>query len=512
MKQYLLTAAKMKQCDENTTVKFKMPSLLLMERAALATVEELQRQAGQEPCRVLVAAGSGNNGGDGLAIGRLLMLKGYQVDFCLLGNIEKCSKETRRQIEILKEYGAAFFDRIEKNEYLIVIDAVFGIGLSRAVEGKYREAVQKINDMHAYVCSVDIPSGVNADDGRIMGCCVQADLTVTYGFYKIGQMLYPGAEHCGRLICRDIGIDTHGFLGQKPFWYTYLGAEGVPFQRRRADGNKGTFGKALLIAGSSSVYGAAFLAAKSCFKTGAGMVRIVTAKENREALQKCIPEAMLTVYGEDMAQEEKEGFAASFKRGLDWADCILIGPGIGTEELARQMLKECIADSSLPLVIDADGLNILAEDEKLQECLLKQQERTVVLTPHLGEFARLYGCSVPQVKENITEYPVTLSKRLHCIVVCKDARTPVAGCGRSDGYLNTTGNDGMATAGSGDVLAGMIAALLAQGMTGWDSAVTGTFLHGTAGDFAADKMTRHAMMAADIIDEIGNAIETVLQG
>ena len=191
MRQYLVTACEMKRYDGNTTEKYQIPSLVLMERAALVTTEELQRARGTAPCRVLVVAGGGNNGGDGLAVGRLLMLQGYDVTFVLLAHESRCSAQTVKQTGILREYQARIFSTIQDGEYDIVIDAIFGIGLSRPAEGIYAEAVAWINRSGAYVCSVDIPSGIRADTGEIMGCAVRADLTVTYGFLKIGQILYP---------------------------------------------------------------------------------------------------------------------------------------------------------------------------------------------------------------------------------------------------------------------------------------------------------------------------------
>lgn len=201
MMEYLVTQAEMKQYDSNTITHLKMPSVVLMERAALVTVELLMKELGAAAYRVLVVAGCGNNGGDGFAIGRLLLLQGCRVDFVLLGSREKCSEETALQIDILERYGHSPFDRIPEGEYDIVIDAIFGIGLSRETEGIYREAVCALNRMHSYVCAVDIPSGVHAGSGQILGCAVQADLTVTYGFFKLGQFLYPGAGCCGKILC-----------------------------------------------------------------------------------------------------------------------------------------------------------------------------------------------------------------------------------------------------------------------------------------------------------------------
>lgn len=513
MKQYVVTAEQMKRYDANTTGRYHMPSLLLMERAALATVDELLRERGQKPCRVLVAAGCGNNGGDGLAIGRLLKLRGFRVDFALLGDEEKRTAETTAQIDILRAYGAQIDSTIKESEYDIVIDAIFGVGLSRDAAGIHREAIERINRMEAYVCSVDIPSGIDADTGAVMGCAVRADLTVTYGFRKVGHLLYPGARYTGRLVCRDIGIDERSFFGETPRWYTYIGGGERLLPPRRPDGNKGTFGKALVIAGSREVAGAAMMAVKSVFRVGAGMVKAVTAVQNKEALQQFVPEAMLVIYAEEGLSENIvradawEMFLEELRAAEAWADCVLIGPGIGLGEPAHELLRFCVKESGLPLVIDADGLNLLAQNAALQKALADcgRRGRDVILTPHLGEFARLYGCTTEQAKAHLTEYPRQLSDRLHCTVVCKDARTVVVRPDDGESYLNTTGNSGMATAGSGDVLAGMITGLLAQGMPGADAAVAGVYLHGRAGDLAAADRTEPAMMATDMIDRIGEA-------
>lgn len=514
MRQYVVTASEMKRYDSNTIEKYYVPALLLMERAALVTVEELERMRGCGLGKVLVVAGCGNNGGDGLAIGRLLMQKRYEVTCVLLGSEDKCTEETARQIRILREYGIQIFSTIPESEYDIVIDAVLGIGITRPVEGICRDAVEWINESGAYVCSVDIPSGIGTDTGEVMGCAVNADLTVTYGFRKMGHILYPGASHVGTLVCRQMGIDEHSFLGKEPYWYTHIGLNSKLLPKRRPDGNKGTFGKALMIVGNSTVAGAAMMAVKSAFRIGAGMVRAVTAEENREALLQFVPEAMLHTYscnmlsGDDRFSVESAEFMKELENAEAWADCILIGPGIGMGRQAYELLKFSITGSNLPLIIDADGLNLLAKDLELQEELADsgRHGRTVILTPHLGEFARLYGCTVAEAKEHLTEYPIKLSDRLHCIVVCKDARTIVVRYKAEHGYVNTTGNAGMATAGSGDVLAGMITGLVARKLSGDDAAVTGVYLHGIAGDMAAVCETETSMTATDIIDRIRDVI------
>lgn len=510
--EYLVLQTEMKKFDKNTIEYYKVPSLVLMERAALVTVEQLRKEKGEGKFKVLVVSGCGNNGGDGLAIGRLLFLQGCEVDFVLLGKKEKCSEETLAQLAIVEQYGQKIYDRIPEDEYDIVIDAVFGIGLSREIEGSYKEAIEAINQKNAYVCAVDIPSGVHGDSGQIMGCAVRADLTVTYGFRKLGHCFYPGASCCGKIICGQMGIDDKSFLGQFPKFYTYTDLTDVKLPVRRADGNKGTFGKVLVVAGSDGMCGAALMAAKSVFRMGAGMVRIVTAATNREIIQQALPEAMLTVYESNLLEKEDavtDAFEQEFKKALQWADCIVIGPGIGTGKMAKWLLHYCLQKSTLPMVMDADALNLLAEENKTESALsmLREQvqskhEGKVILTPHLGEFARLYGCSISEAKANLLSYPKQLADKTGCVVVCKDARTIVAGPDKEAQYINTSGNAGMATAGAGDVLAGVITGLFAQGMDVWQAAVHGVFLHGLAGDGAARRLGERSMMATDIIEQL----------
>lgn len=500
MKRYAVTAEEMKRYDRNTTQSYKLPPLLLMERAALATVGELMKCPCMKkyPCRVLIAAGCGNNGGDGLAIGRLLMLRGYEVDFWILGDAEQGSESMKQQWEILKAYGVTCYDRLPDAEYTIVVDAVFGVGLSRPLTGIYREAAESINQMNAFVCSADLPSGIHADTGQILGAAVRADLTVTYAFYKCGALLYPGAEYCGRLVCCDIGVDQRSFLGKLPRWHCCQGIRDVELPKRRRDGNKGTFGKVLVIAGSRNISGAALLSVRAAFRVGAGMVRVITEKENREILAVSIPEAMLTVYD---GQQQQPDFVQEFEKALRWADSILIGPGIGQESMAKWLLEKCIKGSDLPLVVDADGLNLLAVEPALQE-QLAGQHREVILTPHLAEFARLSGSTAEEVKRQLPEVPRKLAKRLSCVVVCKDARTVVCSADGREGMINMTGNSGMATAGTGDVLAGMIAGLLKQCGDAFGAAEAGVVLHGMAGDLAAEQITERTVMASDLIDRI----------
>ena len=248
--QYLVSQKEMQTYDENTIKIRKVPGIVLMERAALKTVEQIMNRWPVKEWKVLVVAGNGNNGGDGIAVGRLLWQAGYTVDCVLIGNRSKVTEQTALQIEIWEAYGKKLYDIIPAGEYDIVVDAVFGVGLTRNIEGTYAENIKRINQMNAHVCAVDIPSGIHADTGRIMGCAVSAELTVTYGFPKIGQYLYPGASYCGEVVCAQMGIDEHSFLEQKPHIYAYNDLSDARLPVRWPDGNKGTFGKTVIIAGS----------------------------------------------------------------------------------------------------------------------------------------------------------------------------------------------------------------------------------------------------------------------
>lgn len=501
-KRYLVSAKEMKQYDENTITWFKMPPPVLMERAALAVVCEIEKLF-RPGSRVLIAAGCGNNGGDGIAVGRILLQRGYMVTVLLAGDREKCSAETERQIGILEKYGCPVQSKTERWEYDIIVDALFGTGLSRKIEGGPAGIVARMNESGAFVCAVDIPSGICADTGEIMGTAVKADMTVTFAFEKRGHILYPGCGYTGTLVCADIGITKESFMGTEPEVYAYRQPVWELMPDRTPDGNKGTFGKVLVIAGSINMSGACELCARSVYRMGAGMVKIITAEENREIVQRNIPEAM---FGTRLSD-----------RDMEWADCIVIGPGIGRSETSAELLRQVLTKSEKPLVIDADGLNLLAESEELRGYLERAGEgkltgegkpaggevwRPVILTPHLGEFVRLYGCTVAEARRDLLTKPKELADRYHCIVVCKDARTAAASWRDTQVYLNTTGNDGMATAGMGDVLAGMIGGLLSQGMEPEQAAALGVYAHGAAGDRAAQKKGRYALMAGDVIAQL----------
>ena len=494
----MVKSDEMKAYDKDTIQKIGIPSLVLMERAALVTVDEIEKCRRIEE-KVLVVAGNGNNGGDGLAIGRILALKGAEVTFLLAGSREKATQETSTQIRIIENLGFSIQSKLENEEYDMVIDALFGIGLSRNVEGNYLALIEELNrmkDRGAYICSVDIPSGICADTGKIMGCAVKADLTVSYAYAKRGHLLYPGKTYAGILKVRDIGIPEQLNVSCPATAFTYEKQEiNQLLPKRRADGNKGTFGKVILFAGSCDMCGACLICAESIMRAGAGMVKIVSPVCNREVIQRALPEAMLLSY-EGQADE------AELMKSLQWADVLVAGPGIGTREESLKILRTCLESSKIPAVLDADALNLLSENAGLQKLILEQKGRQIVLTPHPGELTRLLQMDMEQYRNNREEMIKMLVERYGCIVAAKDAVTIVAAAGKEQIYINTSGNDGMATAGSGDALAGIIGGLIAQRMEGFEAAALGVFLHGLAGEAAAERNSKYGVMATDIVKEL----------
>ncbi len=496
--EYLVSASEMKAADSATIQHFGMPSNVLMERAALACAEVIRKREAHLGRRTVIMAGSGNNGGDGLAVGRLLLQAGFQVDFVLVGEREKCSRQTRLQLEILENYGCQILKEVPKKEYDIVVDALFGIGLRSDLKGRYAEAVEEINAMNAFVLAVDMPSGIDADSGAVCGCAVRADVTVTFAWRKLGLVLYPGAAYAGEVITAQIGITQESFLGKLPRAFTYTQPPVTLLPARNATGNKGTFGKVLLFAGSKGMAGAAVLSALAVLHSGAGMVRILSGEENRQILQTCVPEAMLSVY-----DDTPEGQRKALLEALSWADVVAAGPGLGTQEAAHRILTWMLEEIRSPLILDADAINILARDEELLQALClrqRQQERHIglVLTPHPGELSRLSGLAIDEALQDPFAVCAKWAERFGAVCLCKGARTVVAEPAGTF-YVNTSGNSGMATAGSGDVLTGILAALLAQGMKPFEAACAGVYLHGCAGDAAAAQKNAYSLVARDLI-------------
>lgn len=493
--QLWVNAAQMKAADQYTIQKLGVPSLELMEHAAQACVQVLEDEK-VDLSHVCVVCGSGNNGGDGFAIARILQNNRYSVETFCVGNPEHYTEETQEQMHRLQECGGKItYGMPQEDSYSVIIDAVFGVGLSRKVEGRYRQVIEQMNRMRGTKFAVDIPSGLSATTGCILGCAFKADYTVTFQLKKIGLELSQGRTMAGRVIVPDIGVSTDSICEDQEIVRT----AGKDIYRkmlpdRPEDSNKGTYGRLLVIAGSKGMAGAAYLNAHAAYMTGAGLVRIYTSSDNREILQTLLPEAIITTY-EEYNKEELLSL-------LTWADSVCIGSGLGMSRLSEKILKTVIEYVKVPCLIDADGLNLLAENKNY---LNQMAERRFVITPHMKEMSRLTGTPVEELKADRIQILKDFISRYRITCVLKDSRTLIAS--EEKGIrMNLTGNSAMAKAGSGDVLAGVISGWMVQGKEAEDAAELGTYIHGLSGDLAKFEKGVYSVMARDLIEYISKAL------
>lgn len=494
--EYLLNEIQMKTIDKVSIEEYGIPSLVLMERAALAVATRIKENI-HEKDKILVMCTSGNNGGDGLAVARILTIWGYDVEVLLVGSFDHGTEENKKQLEMVRNLGITIINNAKISSYNIVVDAIFGVGLNKPITGEIKKLVEEVNQCTNVVFSVDIPSGIHAGSGQILGCCIKADYTITFGYKKLGLILYPGCDYVGKLYCEEVGFVPEAIGQVTPGTFSYEKSDLVRLPKRPDRSNKGTFGKVLVIAGSPNMSGACYLSAKAAYKSGAGLVKILTAKENQIILQTSLPEAILATYDKEIKEEE-------IKKELDWATVIVCGPGIGTSKVADALLTVVLNNAKVPVILDADAINLLAKREDKEE-ILSHLSSDYVLTPHLMEMARLVDTSVEQVRNNVFKEAIAMAKKSPCNLVLKDARTIVA---REEMvYVNQSGNKGMATAGAGDVLTGIIAGLIAGGMASFEAACLGVYIHGLAGDAARERKGTYALMAEDLMDGISEVLK-----
>ena len=507
--EYIVDSDKMKNIDKFTMEIIKIHPLILMERAAMEVVAVV-KQSLKSKDRILVVCGPGNNGGDGVAAGRILYLQGYHVAILLAFDREKCSEQMNSQLTIAENLGISIDNSTNLYEYNIIIDALFGIGLSKPITGSLAELIHRINEGNHRVYSVDIPSGISADTGKMLNAAVKADYTITFGYMKQGLIIYPGAEYAGLTTVADIGFPNEALksVNVDTFYYTNKDLGLLP--TRRNDGHKGTFGKVLVVAGKEGMSGAAYLSAKACLRTGAGMVKVLSTSTNRSIIQTLLPEALFASY------DNNEELSSAIR----WADVIVIGPGLGLTEESKKLVETIInKEQKVQLIVDADAINILAarigenDIKDSNDILIRKRmnkladilPKNTILTPHPMELSRLIGVSIADISENIFDIANQCSYNNELVYVMKDARTIVTRAGMK--YINTTGNNGMATAGSGDVLTGIIAGLVAQGLEAFEAACLSVYIHGLAGDVARDKLGVYSLMARDIVDAISDVLQ-----
>ena len=504
---YALTAKGMKYMDEYA-VHAGLPGVVLMENAAKGVAEEVSRRVPDRSSDILVLAGHGNNGGDAVAAARWLAQMGYEhIRVHFAGQIEKAKDGFKHQMSVLAnshpEVGIHGLRGIERNilnaRYDCIIDGIYGIGLNKSLDDDNIRLVNYINSKSGYKIAVDIPSGLNATSGLIMGESIRADLTVTFGSYKTGMFFGAGRECCGEVKVIDIGLMPGAFNNitdklevlDRDFLESTIEEALVP---RAENGHKGTFGTVGVIISSNGMLGAGMLAAKAAYRAGCGLVKIFCPSKYTGFFNVSIPEAVAVPYKPDDVLGAYESFSKS-------VDSVLIGPGLKEDSVGRLLVKQILMDET-PAVFDAGALNLISKNLKT----LRKRKCPCVLTPHLGEMAGLCGEDINIVARRRIGYTRKFSERFDVSMVVKSDVSLIAfrDSGRGQRlYINTVGNSGLATAGSGDVLAGVIASLIAQGNPLDASLMYGVMLHGKAAEsFAQDGDTRRKMMAGDIIDNI----------
>lgn len=504
----------MREIDQKAEKEFSIPSLILMENAGHEVIRILKDYLGKglKDYKIWVFCGKGNNGGDGFVVARYLKNEKAEVKVFLFAEEEEIRGDAKKNYEIIKKIGLEIKEiKDEKSLFTlserpdIIIDALFGTGFSGKPTALYRKAIELINHSPALVLSIDIPSGVS-ERGKVEDMAVKASLTVTMGFIKDSLILFPGKRYVGQLFIADIGIPNF-LLAQEGDKFLIEEADIKRiFPQRIPEGNKGTFGKVLVIAGSLGFSGAASLTALAALRIGSGLIRLASLKEIMPALEAKLTEVVKIA----LPQEEEATYSIKIipliENYLKDTDAFALGPGIGTKPQTKEFLLSLLPKIEKPVVIDADGVNNLAGEEKI----FKGMKAPVVLTPHPGELARLINLSPQEINENRIEVAQEFARKNNLILVLKGAPT-VIGTPQGKVFINPTGNSGLASGGTGDVLTGFIAGLLAQGLDPLNSALVGVYLHGLCADLGVREKTEYAFIANDILDYLPLAIKRVTE-
>lgn len=486
-----------RQLDEYTIKNEPIASIDLMERAAIGLCKKFL-EIFSSPLPVYVFAGPGNNGGDALALARMLLQKNYSVSVYLIhtGKLSAdCEANKNRLIEkfpgSLHDFFTDFYP-VDFKENSVIIDGLFGSGLSRPLSGIYAEAVRWINDSGKTVVSIDIPSGLAGEENKDLSQpIVKADYTFSLQFPKLSFFFSENESFVGKWEIIEIGIHPEAIRREPTDFYFLEKKDVIPFlPERKKFSHKGTYGHALIVAGSVGMAGAAVLSARAAIRSGAGLVSVHSAAANRIILQTKVPEALF--------ESDNEENLISELKNLQKYNALAIGPGIGTHEPTAKLLLHILPNIKQPLVLDADALNILSK----RKLLLEKLSANTILTPHPKEFERLFGADENSYDQLLKMQQ--LAKDLHLVVILKGAYTRIA-LPNGNIYFNSTGNAGMATGGTGDVLSGMLAGLLAQNLSPEKAALLGVYLHGLAGDLALRNRSMESLIAGDVIDNIGNA-------
>ncbi len=519
----VVTADEMHLIDRQTIDDIGIPGIVLMEHAGRAVALAIQRHYADSQ-QIGIFVGKGNNGGDGLVLARHLAHAGYSVEIFLVSPPIHFCGDALKNLKIAQNLELPIVRILSKRDLHrekkriialdLIVDSIFGTGFRGIVRGYIENIIQRINDAKCPVMAIDLPSGLNPNTGSIQGACVHANLTITIGLPKRGLILYPGAEAVGELQVADIGLPRRAVHSQgiQVNWTQQSQiSEWVP--TRRANSHKGTYGRVFVLAGSTGMSGAATLASKGALRAGAGLVTLGLPESLNRILETKVSEVMTL----PLPETTEGSLALSAKSQiLDFIEqtssVLAIGPGLSRHPETVQLVHALVYEMSNSMVIDADALNALSDcetDQSLKcttlENLLSSIPPHTVLTPHPGEMSRLTGRSVPEIEDNRIEIAQIFARTHELVLVLKGVPTVVVS-DSGEVSLNSNGNPGMATAGMGDVLTGVIAGLIAQGVPSYRAAVVGVYLHGLAGDISAELTGLHGLMAEDVLDSIPKAI------
>jgi len=510
---FVLSAEKMQETDAHAIDKIGIPSIVLMENACRKSstiIEEAFPKTHYN--NALIIAGKGHNGGDGIGIARILAERGYSVELLILGTVDKLRGEPAINYNIYNNLEYRFSEITDSAEFkstlikypknkTFIVDAIFGTGLNKPIkDGFYQEIIKLINNSEMSVVSIDVPSGLSGKFIPKSDSVVFADLTIAIHSLKEAHLYPDGNTYCGKTVVADIGIPRKSLTSSLPN-IKMIGKKELFFlkENRKIDSHKGNYGHCLNIAGSFEKPGAAILSSMAILKSGAGLCTTAVQPENRDIIINGLPELMTKIYNnpEDLIESVKQ------------ANIILFGPGVGTDNKEKRLLQTIVKNADCPLIIDADGISLLAENKDFLKTFSKKNE--IILTPHPGEFSKLTGLSKNKIRENRLLLASDFAMKYNTIIVLKGHHTVIASP-TGNLYINQTGNPGMATAGSGDVLSGIIAGLLSQYYSTIETdliVATAVFLHGYAGNMARDKKGEISMTASDILKYISKAIRKI---
>ncbi|MDH4188477.1 MAG: NAD(P)H-hydrate dehydratase [Nitrospira sp.] len=496
----------MKDLDRRASEEFGISEDLLMENAGQAVYFAMLQEIGIKGNRFLIFCGGGNNGGDGLVVARKIHSNSGEVKVFLLDDEAKFRGAAKKNFEIVSRMPVEM-SRVDSIDSVIaelfdcdaVVDAIFGTGLVRKVSGIYKDVIQLINESQSIVFSVDIPSGINGDTGEVMGVAVEADYTVALGLPKLGNMLYPGYEHCGKLYVSHISFPP-ALQNSRPIRAAINSPVELP--ERLTDTHKGSYGKALFIAGSSSYFGAPYFSALSFLKAGGGLSYLATPKSISPFIASRGSEIVFVPQKEtssgSIALENKDELL-EFSQTIDM---VVLGPGLSLASETQELVRKIAPKIDKPLIIDGDGITAIAEDPGR----IRKRQAPTILTPHLGEMSRITKMEISEISKNRIDVLQRTAKELNAIIILKGAHSLI---GYPDGtvFINLSGNSGMATAGSGDILTGTIAAMYGLGLPLEDAVRMGVFIHGFSGDVAAVDKGEDGITAQDILDYLPETVK-----